>query len=59
MSCSDKIRDKTSIGDNTHRDENRAEMEACVGKCGDEMLKTLPTFTKKMKDWFAKGYHKQ
>jgi hypothetical protein len=59
MSCADKIKDKTSIGDNSQTEKNRSEMEACVGQCGDDLLKTLPAFTKKMREWFTKGYYKQ
>lgn len=55
MSCADKIKDQTNIGDASP--QKRAEMEGCVNKCGDEMIKLLPTFTKKMRDWFSKGYY--
>ena len=59
MSCADKIKDKSGVSGDMSQQQNRAEMEACVGQCGDQMLNTLPTFTKNMKDWFTKGYYKQ
>ena len=60
MSCADKVKDRAGFGaDASTQEKSRAEMEACVGKCGDEMLKTLPQFTKRMKEWFNKGLYKQ
>jgi hypothetical protein len=51
MACADKIKDQGE----TSSQKNRAAMEACVAKCGDEMIKVLPTYTKRMRDWFNKG----
>lgn len=51
MSCADKIKDKSPLGQNPNPNQ-RQEMEQCVAKCGEEMIKILPTFTKKMQDWF-------
>jgi hypothetical protein len=60
MSCADKIKDKSGVtGGDANREQNRLEMEACVAKCGDEMLKTLPSFSKRIKEWFQKGMYKQ
>lgn len=60
MSCADKIKDKSGFGgESGQQEKNRAEMEACVGKCGEEMLKVLPNFSQKMKDWFNRGYYLQ
>lgn len=52
MSCADKIKDKSSTLGQSPNNTQREEMEQCVAKCGDEMIKLLPTFTKKMQDWF-------
>lgn len=59
MSCVDKIKDKASIGDASQARANQAEMDSCVKKCGDEMIKLLPTYTKRMTEWFKKGYYLQ
>ena len=55
MSCADKIKDKNA-GDTVRQ---RAEMEECVTQCGNEMVKLLPTFTKRMREWFKKGAYLQ
>jgi len=52
------VKDQAGVGEGSSQ-KNRAEMENCVNKCGDEMIKMLPTFTKKMRDWFKKGYYLQ
>ena len=61
MSCADKIKDQAgSYGDlSASNPKNREAMEACVVKCGDEMIKVLPSMTKKMREWFNKGYYLQ
>lgn len=51
MACADKVKDKG----NPNQQQNKLDMEACVGQCGDEMLATLPTYTKRMKEWFNRG----
>ena len=51
MACADKVKDQGE----TSSQKNRAAMEACVAKCGDDMIKILPTYTKRMRDWFNKG----
>ncbi|CAF0888015.1 unnamed protein product [Brachionus calyciflorus] len=58
MSCADKIKDKSTFGE-VNQQANRAEMEKCVTVCGDEMIKMLPNYTNKMRDWFRKGYYLQ
>ena len=58
MSCGDKIKDKSSFGE-ANSSKNRAEMEGCVAKCADEMMKVWPTYTKKMKEYFNKGLYLQ
>jgi hypothetical protein len=58
MSCADKVKDQSGLGE-ANTQKNRTEMESCVNKCGDEMIKLLPTFTKRMRDWFTKGYYNQ
>lgn len=56
MTCADKVKDKSSVGENMSP-SHRAEMESCVTKCGDEMIKLMPTFTKKTEDYFKKGLY--
>jgi hypothetical protein len=51
MSCGDKIKDQNLSSE----EKKRMEMELCIGKCGDEMLKILPSFTQRMREWFSKG----
>lgn len=58
MACVDKVKDKSTYGE-VNNQANRAETEKCVSQCGDEMIKLLPNYTKKMKDWFKKGYYLQ
>ena len=55
MACADKIKDK-NLSDVPRQ---RAEMEQCVNKCGDEMVKILPTYTTRMREWFKKGAYLQ
>ena len=55
MACADKVRDKSS-GDVVRQ---RAEMEECVTKCGSEMVNLMPTYTKRMREWFKKGTYLQ
>ncbi len=51
MACADKVKDQGE----TSSVKNRASMELCVAQCGDEMIKVLPTYTKRMREWFTKG----
>merc|ERR1719468_628379 len=51
MACADKEKDQ---GLNSSQ-LNKAAMETCVAECGDEMLKLLPTYTTRMKQWFDRG----
>ncbi len=53
MACSDKIRDKS--GSQADQAKMRPELESCVAQCGDEMIKILPTVTKRLHDWFKSG----
>ncbi|RMZ92932.1 hypothetical protein BpHYR1_042216 [Brachionus plicatilis] len=54
MSCADEIKDKAMF--NKAEDlVNSAEMKKCSAKCEDEMLKILPNYTKKMREWLSKG----
>lgn len=55
MACADKVKDKGE----TSSIKNREAMEDCVNKCGDEMIKILPTYTKRMREWFSKGTYLQ
>ncbi len=48
MACADKVKD---MGESNSQ-KNRAAMEACVAVCGDEMLRLLPTYTTRMREWF-------
>lgn len=56
MSCADEIKDK-SMYSKAEDLVNSAEMKKCSAKCEDEMLKLLPNYTKKMREWFSKGYN--
>ena len=56
MSCADKIKDKSTFGEVSPQ-SNKAEMENCVNKCSDEMIKILPTFSKKIREYFNKQYY--
>ena len=51
MACADKVKDQ---GESSSQ-KNRAAMEACVAECGQDMLKILPTYTKRMREWFNRG----
>lgn len=55
MACADEVRDRASGSGSNDQQKHRAELEQCVNKCGDEMTKLLPSFTKRMGDWFKKG----
>lgn len=58
MGCADEIKDKSMF--NRAEDlVNSAEMKKCSVKCEDEMLKILPNYTKKMREWLSKGYNMQ
>ena len=53
MDCGDKIRDRQDLD----KLQQRAEAEACVKNCSDEITKLLPAFSKRMTDWFkSKSY---
>ena len=56
MSCADKVKDQSSFGEYS-KEQNRVMMEECVKKCGNEMIELLPTYTKRMKEWFGKKYY--
>lgn len=57
MSCADKLKDKSSFGESGNNPAYKAEMEQCVSKCGEEMVKVLKPLTTKMQDWFNKGMY--
>lgn len=50
MSCADKIKDKASP--DADKAQYKAEMEACVQTCSDEMVRLIPQLSKRMHDWF-------
>lgn len=53
MDCNDKIRDRPDLD----KPQQRAEAEACIKTCSDEIIKLLPSFSKRMNDWFkSKSY---
>jgi len=58
MSCADKVKDRARSGESTS-ERSRVEMETCVAKCGEEMMNLLPTFTKRIREWFSKGHYLQ
>ena len=51
LSCGDKIKDKYPL-DQSPNPNQREDMQKCLTICGDEMIKIIPTFTKKIQDWF-------
>jgi Ser-tRNA(Ala) deacylase AlaX len=52
-SCADRIKDENEAD----KVKNRAKMEQCIDQCSDELIKILPSYTKRMKDWFNAGNH--
>ena len=56
MTCGDKIKDKSGFGDESIQNK-KAEKDKCVTECSNEMIKILPTFSKKRREYFNKQYY--
>ena len=56
MTCADKIKDKSGFGEGSSQ-SNKTEMENCITTCSNDMIKILPTFSKKIREYFNKQHY--